>query len=91
MAQAAERRAARGALAWSPRWHGATGLHIVRSAQRAQPTVVGKQRGEEGRVVVVGDAEFAAGLLDQRCDGRIVDVADARKEMVLYLKVQSAE
>ena len=67
------------------------GASIVCSTQRAQPAIVRAQRRHEGRVVVVRDTELSARLFDLWRNGRIVDVADAREEVVLDLKVQPAE
>jgi hypothetical protein len=39
----------------------------------------------------VPDTEFGAGLLHDACDARIVDVAHARKQVMLDLKVETTD
>jgi hypothetical protein len=49
------------------------------------------QRREDGRVVVVAHAELHACLFHDGRDRGVIDVAYAREEMMLDLKVQTAE
>src|SRR5688572_29709527 len=57
----------------------------------SQPAEVRCNPGEECLVRVVLDPEFPARLLNQLADPRVVDVTDAREEVVLDLEIQSAE
>src|SRR5581483_1745062 len=45
----------------------------------------------ERRVLMIFHSEFSTGPLDQLRDGRIIDVADAREQVMFDLKVQAAQ
>lgn len=56
-------------------------------AHAAQPAGVRSDARPQRAVLVVADAEFPAGLLHQRRQVRVVEVADAREQMVLDAEV----
>ena len=60
-------------------------------AQLSQPAEVRRDAGEERRVRVVRHAKLTAGLLDDLRDRRVVDVTDAREQVMFDLEVEPAE
>src|SRR5204863_3297992 len=62
-----------------------------RHTHAPQPTEMGSEPGAEGNVLAVFHAEFSTCLFHQSGNGRVVDVADAREEVMFNLKIQSAQ
>ena len=60
-------------------------------AHPPQPAEMGNETRAEGLVGRVLHSEFPAGLFDQRRKGRVMDMADAREEVVLDLEIQPAD
>lgn len=64
-----------------------SGVHLTQPPDsfNMAPVDVGKSR-----VRVVRDLEFLASSLDDLRDGRVVDVADSREQVVFNLEVKTA-
>src|SRR5438093_503484 len=79
-----------GATCWTFPSHDA-GVECELPSHPSQPPEVRGHSGSERRVQRVPDAEVSTGLFHHPRDCRVVDVADPREQVMLDLKVQSAE
>src|SRR5262249_14557891 len=61
------------------------------TAHAAQPALVSRQGAPEGIVSEVADAVFLAGVFDDGCQGRVVDVVDVGKQVMLDLIIEAAQ
>src|SRR5688500_2953533 len=65
--------------------------HRLSLSHLSQPPKMRGDACEEGLVRVVLNPEFPARFLNQLADARVVDVTDAREQVVLNLEIQPAE